>query len=209
MKSSLACLLVSAFVVPFAWGDPNTDPLAAPGPEAPAPSINIRIEMQVVARPVEAAIPLAADLMYKEKIEGASVKIQDLLAKGVAKLIGWPIITTRSGQMATVQAVEEYRYATQYDPPTVSYTPAADVTEATKIVPRADITHLDGIPTAFQTQNLGLTLEVEPVLSPDGRKIALSLTPRHVRLKETQEGHHRGSPRRATKSRWSNRILTR
>lgn len=56
-------------------------------------------------------------MMDEKRIEAAYVKIQDLLAKGTAKLIGWPLVTTGSGEKATVEAVDEIRYATEYDPP--------------------------------------------------------------------------------------------
>jgi type II secretory pathway component GspD/PulD (secretin) len=38
------------------------------------------------------------------------------------------------------------------------------------------------VPTAFETRNIGATLEVEPVLGPDGKTIDLNLVPQHVRL---------------------------
>ena len=144
---------------------------------------NIRIEMQIVAIPDEIAVPLVAELMDEQKIEPAYARIQELLAKGTAKLIGWPIVTTHSGERALVEAVDEIRYATEYDPPTVSFTPGVSGNDAVKISPRADVTLFEAIPVSFETRNLGVMLEVEPVLSPDARTIALSLVPQHVRLK--------------------------
>jgi len=183
MKTTLTHLCAFAVMIAAAWGDPNADLAAVLANPAPERLINIRIEMQIVAVPEELAMPLAADLMDKKKIEAAYAKIQELLTKGVAKLIAWPIVTTKSGQRAVVEAIDEFRYATEYDPPTVSFTPAADVTEATIVRPKADVTHLEGIPTAFETRNTGVTMEVEPVLSPDGKTIDLNLVPQHVLLK--------------------------
>ena len=144
---------------------------------------NIRIEMQIVAIPDKIAVPLVAELMDEKKIEPAYARIQELLAKGTAKLIGWPIITTRSGQKAIVEAVDEIRYASEYAPPTVSFTPSVNATETVKIEPKADVTLFEGIPTEFETRNTGVTLEVEPIISPDTKTITLSLVPQHVRLK--------------------------
>jgi len=186
MKTTLTHLFASAFMIAAAWGDPDADAsLAAALAAKPPPErlINIRIELQIVAIPEEVAMPLTADLMDKKKIEAANAKIQELLTKGVAKLIAWPIVTTKSGQRAVVEAINEYRYATQYDPPTVSFTPGADVKEGTTVEPKADVTQLDGIPTSFETRNIGVTMEVEPVLSPDGKTIDLNLVPQHVLLK--------------------------
>ena len=144
---------------------------------------NIRIEMQVVAIPDEIAVPLVAEMMDEKKIETAYVTIQDLLAKGTAKLIGWPLVTTRSGEKAVVEAVDEIRYATEYDAPAVSFTPGVNATETVKIEPKVDVTVFAGIPATFETRNTGVTLEVEPTLSSDAKTIALSLVPQHVRLK--------------------------
>ncbi len=167
--------LLFAAILPLAevYADPEND-------NRP---INIRIEMQIVAIPADVAVPLVGDLMKKEKIEAANTKIQELLTKGVAKLIAWPIVTTKSGYRAVVEAIDELRYATEYSPPTVSFTPAANASETVKIEPKADVTHLEGIPSSFETRNVGVTIEVEPVLSPDGKKIDLNLVPQHIRLK--------------------------
>jgi hypothetical protein len=40
----------------------------------------------------------------------------------------------------------------------------------------------EAIPTTFETRNLGITLEIEPIVSTDGRTIDLSLVPQHVCL---------------------------
>ncbi len=148
---------------------------------------NIRIEMQVVTVPEEIALPLAGELLDEKKIEPAYAKIQELLAKGTAKLVGWPIVTTRSGDKAIVEAIDEIRYATEYDPPTVSFTPGVKTDETVKIEPKADVTLFDAVPTTFETRNAGVTLEVEPVLSPDAKTIKLNLVPQHVRLKGFQK----------------------
>jgi Flp pilus assembly secretin CpaC len=145
--------------------------------------VNIRIEMQVVAIPQEQAMPLVADMMDKKKVEAANTKIQDLLTKGVGKLIAWPIVTTQSGQRAVVENIDEFRYATEYDPPTVSFTQGVNTAEPVKVAPKADVTHLEAVPTGFETRNTGVTLEVEPALLPDGKTIKLDMVPEHVRLK--------------------------
>ena len=42
---------------------------------------------------------------------------------------------------------------------------------------------LNAVPTAFETRNVGITLEVEPVVGADGKTIDLNLVPQHNRLK--------------------------
>lgn len=174
MKRLLLVLLASVLAVVTAF---SVDPAVK------AVEPNIRIELQVVAIPEKIGIPLAAEMKKKEKIEGANARIQEMLAKGTAKLVGWPILTTRSGQRAVFEGIKEIRYATEYSPPTVGISPDVPADAAIKVVPTVDVTTFDGIPTAFETRNTGVTLEVEPVLSSDGKTIDLNMVPQHVRLK--------------------------
>ena len=174
MKRLLAFLLASALsLTTGAYADPATD-------QRP---INVRIELQVVAVPEAIAVPLAAEMMKKDKIEAAYVKIQELLAKGTAKLIGWPIVTTVSGQRAVSEAIHEVRFTTEYSPPTVNLTPNVPANATIKIAPSVDVTAFAGIPAAFETRNVGVTLEVEPSLSVDGKTINLNIVPQDVRLR--------------------------
>ncbi|HSI11960.1 MAG TPA: hypothetical protein VK961_07945, partial [Chthoniobacter sp.] len=169
---------------------------AAPVAAADAPSPNIRIEIQVVAIPEQLAPALIAEMKNKDQIEAANTKIQDMLAKGTAKLIGWPIVTTRSGQRAVIEGIREIRYATEYTPPTVGVSTDVPADKTIKVEPKVDVTTLDGIPTAFETRNAGITLEVEPVLAPDGKKIDLNMVPQHVRLKGYEKVTIEGASRK-------------
>jgi len=159
------------------------DAFAAEPEHAPTPSPNIRIELQMVAIPGQIGLPLAAQMKSKDKIEAANARIQQMLAKGTAKLIGWPILTTRSGQRAVIEAVKEIRYATEYNPPTVSVNPNTPADAAIKVTPTVDVVTFEGVPSAFETRNTGVTLEVEPVLEEDGKTIDMNIVPQHVRLK--------------------------
>lgn len=157
--------------------------LAAPaGLVVDVPS-NIRIEVQVVAIPEQLSVPFINEMKDKTKIEAAYGKIQDMLAKGTAKLIGWPIVITKSGQRSVIESIHEIRYATQYNPPTVGVSSDVPADSTVKVEPKVDVTTLAGIPTAFETRNAGVSFEVEPVLGPDGKTIDLNMVPQDVRLK--------------------------
>jgi general secretion pathway protein D len=88
--------------------------------------------------------------------------------KGV-DLVSAPKVTTKSGQRATIQIVREFRYPTEYDLPSVTQTPGSIFTPATPTTP-----------TSFETKPVGITLEVEPTVGPDGYTIDLILSPRVV-----------------------------
>lgn len=144
---------------------------------------NIRIEVQVVAIPQEVAIPLIPELMNASKTEPAYQQIQDMLVKGTAKLIGWPMVTTLPGQRATVEAVNELRYATEFAPGAVGVYLTSPEGKITKQPDQISGVDLQAVPQAFETRNVGVTLEVEPVLDEDQKTIHLNIVPGHVRLK--------------------------
>ncbi len=88
--------------------------------------------------------------------------------KGV-DLVSAPRVTTKSGVRATIQIVREFRYPTEFDLPQVTQTPGSIYTPATPTTP-----------TSFETKPVGITLEVEPTVGPDGYTIDLILSPRVV-----------------------------
>jgi general secretion pathway protein D len=98
--------------------------------------------------------------------------------KGI-DLLSAPRVTTKSGQRALIEIVREFRYPTQFDPPHVpdiSRGGSSSGTSTTITLPVVGPT----TPTAFETRNTGVTLEVEPVVGPDGITIDLNLVPQVV-----------------------------
>src|SRR5437762_334415 len=104
------------------------------------------------------------------------VVIRALNQKKGIDLLSAPRVTTKSGQRAVIEIVREFRYATQYTPPQVpSITGGGSGTGTASISVVTPTT-----PTAFETRNTGVTLEVEPVVGPDGVTIDLNLVPQVV-----------------------------
>jgi general secretion pathway protein D len=95
--------------------------------------------------------------------------------KGV-DLLSAPKVTTKSGQRAVIEIVREFRYPTTFTPPQVpSITAGAGGTGTISIEVVTPTT-----PQTFETRNTGVTLEVEPVVGPDGVTIDLNLVPQVV-----------------------------
>lgn len=107
--------------------------------------------------------------------------------KGV-DLLSSPSVTTKSGQRAVIEVVVEFRYPTEFNPPQVPNIVAGvggvvgpviggggAAGAAANFIPVTPTT-----PTAFETRNTGVTLEVEPVIGPDGQTIDLNLAPQVV-----------------------------
>lgn len=112
------------------------------------------------------------------------VVIRALDQKKGVDLMSAPKVTTKSGHKAIVRVVREFPYPTEFNPPeppppntgggsggVIVLTPGSIVTTGV-VTPTT--------PTAFETRNLGVTLEVEPVVGPDGYTIDLNLSPEVV-----------------------------
>lgn len=94
--------------------------------------------------------------------------------KGV-DLLSAPSVTTKSGQRAVIEVVVEFRYPTEFNPPQVPNIAVGAVGVGggyTPVTPTA--------PTAFETRNTGVTLEVQPTVGADGETIDLDLSPQVV-----------------------------
>jgi general secretion pathway protein D len=110
------------------------------------------------------------------------VVIRALNQKKGVDLLSAPRVTTKSGQRALIEIVREFRYPTQFEPPKIpdrfgSISDSDSITGVSRggIFPVTPTT-----PTAFETRNTGVTLEVEPVVGPDGVTIDLNLVPQVV-----------------------------
>lgn len=105
------------------------------------------------------------------------VVIRALNQKKGVDLLSAPRVTTKSGQRALIEIVREFRYPTQFQPPQIPQTVGALNSGATGT---SSIPVTPTTPTAFETRNTGVTLEVEPVIGPDGITIDLNLVPQVV-----------------------------
>src|SRR5688572_28499624 len=82
---------------------------------------NVFFEVQIVDVPLNLALPIAGEMMDVTRIDAAHAKLQELIAKGTAKLVGWPMFTTKSGQVAAIESISEICYITNYEPGAVNF----------------------------------------------------------------------------------------
>jgi len=104
------------------------------------------------------------------------VVIRALNQKKGVDLLSAPKVTTKSGQRAVIEIVREFRYPTTFTPPQVPSISGG--TGGTGTVSINVVTPTT--PQTFETRNTGVTLEVEPVVGPDGVTIDLNLVPQVV-----------------------------
>lgn len=85
--------------------------------------------------------------------------------KGV-DLVSAPKVTVTSGRKATINISRKFPYPRDYSPPQVPQSQGGGTAPASPATP-----------TSFETRNVGVQLEVEPTVGPDGYTIELSLSP--------------------------------
>ena len=103
--------------------------------------------------------------------------------KGI-DLMSAPKVTTKSGHKAVVRVVREFPYPTEFNPPEPPPPQTGTSSGSGGEIPPGQVV-TGGVvtpttPTAFEVRNLGVTLEVEPVVGPDGYTIDLNLSPEVV-----------------------------
>jgi len=110
----------------------------------------------------------AAALFESERGSAARYRrVLELAKAGKARLEILEGLTTKSGQRAVVESIDEVRYATEFAAPATAKGMAT--------------------PTAWETRNVGDTFELEPVIGPDGRTCDVNLVPQRVRLAEFRD----------------------
>ncbi len=135
--------------------------------------------------------------------------LQALLGEKKARLEHLVSVQTKSGQRAVTEEVQEVRYATEYAPAArpsgtetttrtattrpggpepveanpkdnAKVTTTTETATITRSIPNADV--LPGSPTAFEINNAGVTIEIEPTVGPDGLSIDLNHVVQSVTL---------------------------
>jgi len=101
-------------------------------------------------------------------------QVQDMVGKNEARVMETQIVLSKSGAKATTESIHEYIYPSEYEPP--SFAPADDAAQG----PKHTKDFLGPIATAFETKNLGSTLEIEPTLAANEKTIDLRLAPEFI-----------------------------
>lgn len=98
-----------------------------------------------------------------------------LATNGGAKILETNMVVCRSGQKATIESIREEIYPTEYSPPEL---PGSFSGQFTGFPGSNHIPELrPDTPTAFETRNTGVTLEVEPTIGSNEAFIDLRFVP--------------------------------
>jgi len=108
--------------------------------------------------------------------------MRGLAQKKGTDLMTAPSVTARSGQKATIEIIREFIYPTEYDPPQLpnsvgggQQNPGIGLSTQPASFPVTPAT-----PTAFETRNTGVTLEIEPTIGDNDFVIDLRFVPEIV-----------------------------
>ena len=177
-------------------GTPEYDPL---GEHDDLPK-QIRVQVEFI----DVSHEQLTELMFGSKPPANDVELRkragQLVKDGKASILETLLCTSRSGQKATSESIEEFIYPTEYEPATLpdeSQSKDKEESDSAKAARRDSAT--GPLPTAFETRNLGSTLEIEPTLGENNKIIDLRFVPEIVYHVGNQvwaewKGEHGNSP---------------
>jgi general secretion pathway protein D len=102
----------------------------------------------------------------------AQMIMRGLSQKKGVDIMAKPSTVTRSGQASTVSIVREFIYPTEYEPPELPNSVGTDGQGSFPVTPAT--------PTAFETREVGIILEVLPVADANKRFVDITLNPSFV-----------------------------
>ncbi|MEP6670884.1 MAG: hypothetical protein ABJF10_17125 [Chthoniobacter sp.] len=141
---------------------------------------NVCVDLQMVALEEAKAMELIPEFQSENevKIEAAWRKLQVMIKTREATLLAWPMVRTVDGSRAVSETIVEKRYPTEFEPPHEPRTFGPPIPEPGHI----NEATVEGTPNAFETRNTGVTLEVEPTVLSQGKRIYLRLEPSRTEL---------------------------
>jgi len=170
MKAPAILLVIATFlfVSPSHAADPAPD-----GKKADPVSPLIEITVDYVQMTAEDA----GALLHGKDAPATSLAWHEMLVNvikdGKGKLVGSVSVSTKSGQRATSESVQEHIYPTEFI--------AAEGRQSDSPPVPAGLTAVDlPIVSSFEMRPVGIRLEVDPVLSADNSLIELNLAPEAV-----------------------------
>jgi len=106
--------------------------------------------------------------------------MRGLAQKSGADVMTAPSIVSRSGERATIEIIREFIYPSEYEPPELPNNIETSTFTGNTGGSASTFPVTPSTPTAFETRNTGVILEVEPILGDDGYTIDLTFRPEIV-----------------------------
>jgi hypothetical protein len=140
----------------------------------------VRVQVEFIEMPHETL----TRLLYMNKPGSADAallrdSVQDEVEKGDAAILETVIGSARSGERSLVESVEEIIYPTEFLPssaPSTANAGSGETEPAAEPAAKARVV-APPTPSAFETRNLGTTLEIEPTIGGNDKIIDLRFSP--------------------------------
>lgn len=144
------------------------------------PPVQIRVQVEFVDMSHETL----TKLLFNSKPATSDAtqlrqQVQDLVSKNEAKVLETLIAVSQQGSKATTESLHEFIYPTEFTPTTVEKR-IDRILDAQKTAVDAGFCFNPSTPTAFETRNVGSTLEIEPRLDREKQTIDLRFIPEIV-----------------------------
>lgn len=158
--------------------DGQVDPFD-PDYVAPQP-VQIRVQVEFVDMSHETL----TKLLFNSKpatSDATSLRqqVQDLVSKNEAKVLETLIAVAQQGSKATTESLHEFIYPTEFTPSAVEER-IDRINDAQKATAESGLCFNPSTPTAFETRNVGSTLEIEPRIDKESQTIDLRFVPEIV-----------------------------
>ncbi len=154
------------------------DPFAGGGDEGPPPPPETPRQISVITEFIEVDAALASRMarQLNETCDATALRqrLDGIIAKGEARVLETSTLLTRSGQRTKAESLREFIYPTEYDPSEIPQELHGPIDRDLKITTSVGA-------TAFEMRPVGITVEMDPVMSADGRIIELNIAPELVR----------------------------
>ncbi|NWK55794.1 hypothetical protein HW115_09245 [Verrucomicrobiaceae bacterium N1E253] len=146
--------------------------------EATLPHL-IRTQVEYIEMSLEQMTALLADPAATKTDTILRQRINELIKQEKAEIIDTQMVISRSGEKSTSESIREFIYPTEYEPPELPNKIHLHTQDGKTEIPNKELA-TGPTPTAFETRNLGSTLEVEPTLSENKQYVDLRFAPELV-----------------------------
>lgn len=141
---------------------------------------DVRAEMLVVRVPQDEGLRLREHLRNKQTVERAVAELKDKVAHGDAELVGTLMLRSTNGSRAISQATQELRFSTERYPVSPpqnfgipTWQPPSDSARTNWL--KNLVQQFIAVPIAYETRNIGLSVELEATLDADSQNISIAL----------------------------------
>jgi phosphatidate phosphatase PAH1 len=133
----------------------------------------VRVQVEYIEVPHETMTELLFEPRNSVDDTPLRAKLQELVKEGKAKMTETQMANARSGQSASTESVHEYIYPIEYEAPqlVMNNVPENDKPQVLPPVGKPPF------PAAWETRNIGSTLEIRPTISENDKVIDLLLNP--------------------------------